>query len=393
MVVVPLPRARDRDHRARPHARARRHRRGLEPASARHPDAARAPPAPPGAGVIAAVPVETERRAARTGPLVELRGLTVEYGIGEGAVRAVDGVDLAIAPGEILGLAGESGSGKSTIANAMLQILRPPARIAGGQILFENEDLTTKSREELRKFRWRNVSMVFQSAMNSLNPVMRVGDQFVDMMRAHERISKRDSLKQAEGLLDLVGIDPRRIRSYPHELSGGMRQRVIIAMALALEPELVIMDEPTTALDVVVQREIVQQIRTLQRKLGFAVLFITHDLSLLLEVANRVAIMYAGEIVEEATAEEIHRAPRHPYTIGLMQSFPPLRGPVVRMSGIAGSPPDLAATPSGCRFHPRCPHCLPGDAALYARQTTERPRLREVAPGHRVACHLVERDG
>ena len=343
--------------------------------------------------MTAAVETDVGRRTWRAEPLVELRGLTVEYGFGEGAVRAVDGVDLAIAPGEILGLAGESGSGKTTIANAVMQILRPPAHIAGGQILFENQDLTTKSREELRKFRWRNVSMVFQSAMNALNPVMRVGDQFVDMMRAHERISKRDSLERAGELLDLVGIDARRVRAYPHELSGGMRQRVVIAMALALQPELVVMDEPTTALDVVVQREIIQQIRELQRQLGFAVLFITHDLSLLLEIANRIAIMYAGEIVEEAPAEEIHRAPKHPYTIGLMQSFPPLHGPVVRMSGIAGSPPDLAATPSGCRFHPRCPHCRPDDPALYTRQTTERPRLREAAPGHLVRCHLVERDG
>jgi peptide/nickel transport system ATP-binding protein len=343
--------------------------------------------------LTASVQMEDRRSGGQAEPLLELRGLRVEYGTDEGAVCAVDGVDLAIARGEILGLAGESGSGKTTIGNAMLQILRPPARIAGGQILFENEDLTAKSREELRKFRWRSVSMVFQSAMNSLNPVMRVGDQFVDMMRAHERISKRDALGRAGELLDLVGIDPRRVRAYPHELSGGMRQRVIIAMALALEPQLVIMDEPTTALDVVVQREIVQQVRTLQSRLGFAVLFITHDLSLLLEVANRIAIMYAGEIVEEASAEEIHRAPRHPYTVGLMQSFPPLRGPVVRMSGIAGSPPDLAATPSGCRFHPRCSHCNPADALLYERQTTERPRLREVSPGHFVACHLVEREG
>jgi peptide/nickel transport system ATP-binding protein len=343
--------------------------------------------------VTASVELGAERRSSSREPLIELRGLTVEYGVGEGAVRAVDGVDLSIARGEILGLAGESGSGKSTIANAMMQILRPPARIAGGQILFESNDLTKKSREELRKFRWRNVSMVFQSAMNALNPVMRIGDQFIDMMRAHERISKRDSLMRAGELLELVGMDRQRVRAYPHELSGGMRQRVVIAMALALKPELVIMDEPTTALDVVVQREILQQVRALQRDLGFTVLFITHDLSLLLEIANRIAIMYAGEIVEQAPAEEIHRSPKHPYTVGLMQSFPPLHGPVVRMSGIPGSPPDLAATPPGCRFNPRCPHCRVDDAALYARQTTERPRLREASPGHLVRCHLVERDG
>jgi peptide/nickel transport system ATP-binding protein len=231
--------------------------------------------------------------------------------------------------------------------------------------------------------------MVFQSAMNSLNPVMRTGDQFVDMIRAHERVSKHEALSRAGDLLDLVGIDRRRLRAYPHELSGGMRQRDVIAMALALRPELVIMDEPTTALDVVVQREILQQIRELQRELGFAVLFITHDLSLLLELAHRVAIMYAGEIVEEATAAQLRDDPRHPYTVGLLGSFPPLRGPVERLSGIPGSPPDLGAPPSGCRFHPRCPYCTRDDPALYARQVSERPLLRVIAGEHRVACHRV----
>ena len=326
--------------------------------------------------------------ANRTETLLELRGLAVEYG----RVRAVDGVDLEIHAGEILGLAGESGSGKSTVANAAMQILRPPAHIAGGSILFRGEDLLGKSSEELRQFRWRNVSMVFQSAMNALNPVMRVGDQFVDMMRAHERISKRQALADAAELLDSVGIDRRRLRSYAHELSGGMRQRVIIAMALALQPELVILDEPTTALDVVVQREIVQQVQDLQRKLQFAVLFITHDLSLLLEIADRIAIMYAGEIVETVSAERLAANPQHPYTQGLLRSFPPLSGPRLRLTGIGGSPPDLADPPSGCRFHPRCPECLPDRLGLYARQTTERPRLRETEPGHKVACHLVAGD-
>jgi len=321
-----------------------------------------------------------------TPALLELRGLTVEYG----RARAVDGVDLDIHEGEILGLAGESGCGKTTVANAVMQILRPPGRIAGGRVLFRGDDLVGKSAEELRQFRWLNVSMVFQSAMNALNPVMRVGDQFVDAMRAHEKIDKRSALKQAEELLDLVGIDRRRVRAYPHELSGGMRQRVIIAMALSLNPELIILDEPTTALDVVVQREIMQQVEALKQDFGFAVLFITHDVSLLLEFADRVAIMYAGEVVETAPAEQIGTDAQHPYTQGLLQSFPPLTGPLERLTGIPGSPPDLRNPPDGCRFHPRCPHCTRDNSALYLRQTTERPVLREVAPGHAVACHLVE---
>jgi peptide/nickel transport system ATP-binding protein len=326
-------------------------------------------------------PVETPTRAPA---LLELRGLTVEYG----RARAVDGIDLTLHEGEILGLAGESGCGKTTVANAVMQILRPPGRIAGGSIAFRGENLIGKDDEALRRFRWRNVSMVFQSAMNALNPVMRVGDQFVDAMRAHERIDKRRALGQAEELLDLVGIDRRRLRAYPHELSGGMRQRVIIAIALALNPELIVLDEPTTALDVVVQREIMQQVEALKRDFGFAVLFITHDLSLLLEFADRIAIMYAGEIVETAPAERLADDAQHPYTQGLLQSFPPLTGPLDRLTGIPGSPPDLRNPPSGCRFHPRCPHCSRDNAGLYIRQTSERPLLREVGPDHVVACHL-----
>jgi peptide/nickel transport system ATP-binding protein len=322
----------------------------------------------------------------RSEPLVELQDVVVEYG----SVRAVDHVSLEIRAGEIVGLAGESGCGKSTTGNAIMQILKPPARVTSGRILFRGEDLAGKSAEELRQFRWRNVSMVFQSAMNALNPVMRVGDQFVDMMRAHERIDRSTALARSRELLERVGIDPRRVRSYPHELSGGMRQRVIIAMALALSPEIVIMDEPTTALDVVVQREILQEIEALKRDLDFAVLFITHDLSLLIEFADRIGIMYAGELVETVPARALGEQALHPYTLGLLRSFPPLTGPLERMQGIPGSPPDLAKPPAGCRFHPRCPHCLPADAALYARQTAERPLLREVAPGHRVACHLVD---
>jgi peptide/nickel transport system ATP-binding protein len=322
--------------------------------------------------------------AVATQTLVELRGLTVNYG----KVRAVDGVDLEIRTGEVVGLAGESGCGKSTVANTIMQILRPPARLVSGSVLFNGDDLVGKSTEQLRRYRWRNVAMVFQSAMNALNPVMRVGDQFVDAMKAHERIDRKRALMRAGELLETVGIDPRRLRAYPHELSGGMRQRVIIAIALSLSPELLILDEPTTALDVVVQREILQQIDALKRDFGFATLFITHDLSLLIEFADRIAIMYAGEIVELANADTIHAEPRHPYTRGLMESFPPLTGPRTRLVGIPGSPPDLADPPSGCRFHPRCPLCVP-EQPLYRKQLEERPVLREVVPGHLVACHLA----
>lgn len=323
--------------------------------------------------------------AVATETVLALRDVVVEYG----ACRAVDGVTLEIRAGEIVGLAGESGCGKSTVANTALQLLREPARLVSGRVEFRGDDVSRKRNEELRRYRWRNVSMVFQSAMNSLNPVLRIGDQFVDMMQAHERVPRRRALAAAGVLLELVGIDPGRLRAYPHELSGGMRQRVIVAMALALEPELVILDEPTTALDVVVQREILQQIQDLQRERDFAVLFITHDLSLLLEIADRVAIMYAGEIVETAPGAGFGEAARHPYTQGLLQSFPPLDGPRVPLLGIPGSPPDLHKPPSGCRFHPRCPHCRVDRAGPYVRQTTERPQLRAVEPDHLVACHLA----
>ena len=249
------------------------------------------------------------------------------------------------------------------------------------------------SREELRRVRWRHVSLVFQSAMNVLNPVMRVGDQFVDMYKAHDRASATQRRARPRGRSARArGHRPRtRVRSYPHELSGGMRQRVVIAMALALEPELIVMDEPTTALDVVVQREILQELEELKQRLGFAVLFITHDLSLLVEFSDRIAIMYAGEIVESAASDVLFRHALHPYTNGLMSSFPPLTGPIVPLTGIPGAPPDLAKPPLRLPLPPALPavHRHRQQPAPPADLASARV-LREIEPGHQVACHWVE---
>jgi peptide/nickel transport system ATP-binding protein len=286
----------------------------------------------------------------------------------------------------VFGLAGESGSGKSTVAHAITRILHPPAVITGGDVHFRGQDVLAMNDAELSRFRWREVSMVFQSAMNSLNPVMTIGDQIIDTILAHESVAKREARNRAAALLDVVGIDARRLDAFPHQLSGGMRQRAVIAIALALNPPLMIMDEPTTALDVVVQQEILQQIEELKEQFGFSILFITHDLSLLIEFSDRIAIMYAGQIVEQAASRELFDAPEHPYTRGLMSSFPALTGEKQRLTGIPGSPPDMLHPPSGCRFHPRCSMVKPMHTQIV-------PRLRETRDGHFVACHLYDAIG
>jgi peptide/nickel transport system ATP-binding protein len=321
------------------------------------------------------------RDAARgDAPLIRIENLKVQYLSPRGPVRAVDGVSFEIRPGEVIGLAGESGCGKSTVAQAILRTLQPPAVITSGRVLFEGRDVLDMSDDQLNAFRWRDVSMVFQSAMNSLNPVMTIGEQIVDAIQAHDRMPERKARARAEELLRIVGIEAARIEAYPHQLSGGMRQRAVIAIALALNPPLMIMDEPTTALDVVVQKEIMYTISRLKEELGFSILFITHDLSLLVEISDRIAIMYAGQFVELADARELFEQPLHPYTEGLMSSFPPLTGERQRLSGIPGAPPDLVSPPKGCRFAARCPRRFEpcGIAPLFA----------EARPSHWVACHL-----
>lgn len=350
-----------------------------------------------------------------TPTLLDVKDLSVDYSAANGVVHAVDRVSFTLQRGEILGLAGESGCGKSTLAYAITRLLRPPAYITAGEVLYhppegrERSPLISKLTRggqatgstvdgaldilqltpgQLRLFRWNELSIVFQSAMNALNPVLTVGTQIMDVLKTHRPDMGSDQRRtRAIELLNLVGIASDRLKSYPHELSGGMRQRAVIAIALALGPELIVMDEPTTALDVVVQREILQLISSLCKNLSMALIFITHDLSLLLELADQVAIMYAGKIVEQASSQDLYQHPRHPYSYGLLNSFPNLHGPRKKMGGIPGSPPDLRAAPAGCAFHPRCPLAFgPCQIALPALQAASTPDPDENA--QLVACHL-----
>lgn len=338
--------------------------------------------------------------------VLDITHLQVEYYAESGTVHALTDVSVQLERGKILGLAGESGSGKSTLAYAIARLLRPPAEIIGGQAFYyprsgapdallaglgldptQAVDVLALTPAQLRKFRWEKLAMVFQSAMNALNPVLTVHAQIDDVLRQHQpNMTGAQRQARATELLRLVGIASDRLNSYPHELSGGMRQRAVIAIALALNPEVIILDEPTTALDVVVQRDILRALLALREEFGFAAIFITHDLSLLLEIADEVAIMYAGRIVETSTSAELKGSPRHPYTYGMLNSFPSLHGPRRRMTGIPGSPPDLRGLPTGCAFHPRCP-------MAFSPCVSELPTLRTASvssTGQRVACHLYD---
>lgn len=315
--------------------------------------------------------------------LLHLEQLSVHYDTQYGAVRAVDGITLSLKPGEAMGLVGESGCGKTTAAKSLLRLLPPNGRIASGRIDFAGRDLATLDDESMRRTRWKDIAWISQAAMNALDPIYRVGDQIVEAMQAHISISRRDALAHAAQLFREVGIDPARLRAYPHEMSGGMKQRTVIAMALALEPQLIIADEPTTALDVVTQAQILARLHTLRQNHGMALLFITHDISVVVQTCDSVTVMYAGKVMESGPVREVFGSPFHPYTMGLRNAFPTLEGAQRELISIPGSPPDLLAPPPGCRFAPRCPFaqeiCL-----------SEEPLVREVAPGHHSACHFPE---
>ncbi|MEM2780424.1 MAG: ABC transporter ATP-binding protein [Candidatus Bathyarchaeia archaeon] len=319
-------------------------------------------------------------------PLLEVEKLKTYYETLRGYVKAVDGVNFSVDKQEALGLAGESGCGKTTVALSILRILPSNGKIIGGRIILDSIDITKLDEEEMRdKIRWKKVSIVFQGAMNALNPVYSVGDQIVEAIRLHEpEVSKKEALERAMKLFELVGIDPSRISGYPHEFSGGMRQRAMIAMALASNPSLLIADEPATALDVIVAAQVLRLLKELKNRLGLGMILITHDLSIIAELCEKTAIMYAGKVVEYGDVITIFKDPKHPYTQGLMSSFPSVRAKErMRLVSIPGFPPNLLNPPKGCRFYPRCKFALEICRG-------EEPAFINIGKNHYVACHLVK---
>jgi len=316
-------------------------------------------------------------------PLLEVRNLKMYYETLHGWVRAVDNINLYLEKGEALGLAGESGCGKTSAMLTILRLLPFNAKVFGGEILFEGEDILKMPEDRFRKeFRWKKISTIFQGAMNALHPTMKIGYQIAEAILAHENVSKKEAYERAGKLLDLVGIGKERLDRYPHELSGGMKQRTMIAMSLACNPKLIIADEPTTALDVIVATQIMKVMTELQKTLNLSLILVTHDLSMISEICDKVAIMYAGKIAEYGDVITVYKSPLHPYTEKLIKAFPSITGKKRELPSIPGFPPDLLSPPPGCRFHTRCPY-----AQDICRR--EEPKLIEVEKGHMVACHLV----
>ncbi len=313
-------------------------------------------------------------------PLLEIDSLTVDYRTRRGNIRAVNNISFTLEKGETLGLVGESGSGKSTLGLSVIRLVPPPGAIVDGHIRIDGTDILSLSEEEMRFIRGKNVAFVFQDPMTSLNPVKKVADHFVELIRTHElNVSQREPLQRAEKALKDVGILPERMNDYPHQFSGGMRQRIMIALAIALNPDLVIADEPTTALDVIVQAKILDLLKSLRDTYGMALILITHDLSIVLERCDKIIVMYAGNLVEYASSGELHKNPRHPYTQGLLQSIPNIEVAEQRLEAIPGSPPNLLNPPKGCQFWLRC-------SLAKERCRMKEPPIVESSPGHFVRC-------
>ena len=314
------------------------------------------------------------------GYVLDVKDLTMHYMTSKGPVYAVDNVSFHVARGESVGLVGESGCGKTSIAISLLKLLPDNAKIIGGEILLNGTDLAPLSYEQVRKFRWRHISMVFQAAMNAMNPVYTVEEQIPEAMRLHRpELSDREMDQKIDELFELVGLDPAFKDQYPHQYSGGMRQRAIIAMALSCDPDIIIADEPTTALDVIVQDSLLKKVREIQQQLNMAMIYISHDIAVIAEVSQRVGVMYAGNMAEMASTEAIFHRPIHPYTMGLMSAFPSIVGEKTELVQLPGEPPDLLKPPPACRFHPRCPY-----ATEVCRQ--EMPEFRDHGGGHYAAC-------
>ncbi|MCG6909342.1 MAG: ABC transporter ATP-binding protein [Deltaproteobacteria bacterium] len=314
--------------------------------------------------------------------LIDVQDLKIQFLTFRGPAKAVDGVSLQIEKNQTLGLIGESGCGKTTMAMAIMRFVKPPGRIVGGKILFNGSDIVSMNDEKIRRLRGKHIAIVRQEAQNALNPVMTIGRQITELIVEHEPVTKKAALARARNQLNLVGINEKRVDSYPHEFSGGMKQRAMVAIATACNPKLLILDEPTTGLDVIVQRQILSMLNNLKQELHLTSVFISHDLSVVAETCDRVAVMYAGKLMEEADTVELYQRPMHPYSQALIGAYPSLKGEKKRLKSIPGAPPRLIDPPDGCRFAPRCNHAM--DVCSEAE-----PEAREMA-GRRVACHLIE---